>query len=272
MRTVVVVLSMVLVLAGLAPLVEAQDTRTVTGTVTRVNRDNHTVHVRPDGGGAELTIVTRNFADTEKSIRAGDRVTATVRDDPAHKGEKWVVAQSISRAGSSSASSSSSSSNGWQQIHGVVREVQGSTLTLRADDGRRLTVDMSKVGTEIQQNLQRGDRVTVAAHEVSGNQVRAEFIQKNSSASGAPAASPSSKSVDEKDWQRIHGTVENVRGSRLTLKADDGRTLDVDMRDVSPEIRRALTQGEKVTVAGFYRGDDDRKVTARFIQQDSSKK
>jgi preprotein translocase subunit YajC len=269
MRTVVVVLSMLVVLAGLAPVVDAQDTRTVTGTVSRINRDknNPTIYVRPDGGGAEIAILTRNLPDTAKNIKTGDHVTATVRDDPAHKGEKWVLGQSISRAG---ASSRSSSSNGWQQIQGTVREVQGSTLTLRADDGRRLTVDMSKVGTEIQRNLQRGDRVTVAAHEVSGNQVRAEFIQKNSSA-GSPSASPSSRSVDEKDWQRIHGTVENVKGSRLTLKADDGRTLDVDMRDVSPEIRRALTQGERVTVAGFYRGDD-RNVTARFIQQESSKK
>ena len=80
-----------------------------------------------------------------------------------------------------------------------------------------------------------------------------------------------SASVDEKNWQRIHGRVTSVNGPQLMLKADDGRDLTVDMKDVNPQVRSALTPGEGVTVAGFYRGDD-KNVTARFIQQDSSAK
>ena len=175
-----------------------------------------------------------------------------------------------SRSTASTPSSSSSTNEGWQQIHGRVVNVNGSTMTLHADDNRRLTVDMSRVGSEIQKNLQRGDRVTVATHEVTGTNVRAEFIQKDSSAGVQPSASPSTTPVDEKNWQKIHGKVSSVSGAQLMLKTDDGRDLTVDMKDINPAVQKALTPGEGVTVAGFYKGND-KNVTAKFIQQDSSK-
>jgi len=100
--------------------------------------------------------------------------------------------------------------------------------------------------------------------------VRAEFIQKDSSAGVQPSASPSTTPVDEKNWQKIHGKVSSVSGAQLMLKTDDGRDLTVDMTDVNPAVQKALTPGEGVTVAGFYKGND-KNVTAKFIQQDSSK-
>jgi len=190
---------------------------------------------------------------------------------------KWIVwpggkenTAYLATGASATASTSSSANQGWQQIHGRVVNVTGSTMTLHADDNRRLTVDMSKVGSEIQKNLQRGDRVTVAATQVSGTSVKAEFIQKDSSAGVQPSASPSTTPVDEKNWQKIHGKVTSVSGTQLMLKADDGRDLTVDMKDVNAAVQKGLTPGEGVTVAGFYRGGD-KNVSAKFIQQDSSK-
>ena len=177
----------------------------------------------------------------------------------------------LASGASSPAAASSPNSAEWQQIHGRVVNVNGSTMTLHADDNRRLTVDMSKVGSEIQKNLQRGDRVTVATHEVAGTNVKAESIQKDSSAGVPPAASPSTTPVDEKNWQKIHGKVTSVSGDQLMLKADDGRDLTVDMKEVNPAVQKALTPGEGVTVAGFYQGGD-KNVSAKFIQQDSSAK
>ena len=173
-------------------------------------------------------------------------------------------------AGSTASTSPSTNQQGWQQIHGRVVNVNGTTMTLHADDNRRLTVDMSKVGSEIQKNLQRGDRVTVATHEVAGTNVKAEFIQKDSSAGVQPSASPSTTPVDEKNWQRIHGKVTSISGNQLMLKADDGRDITVHMKDVNEAVQKGLTPGEGVTVAGFYRGND-KNVSAKFIQQDSSK-
>jgi cold shock CspA family protein len=261
---------------GRAPLVQArhiglttaaaadtQNSRTVTGTVNFVNVGGEVVRMNPDGGGAELRIITTGVdGATWKSLKKGDKITARVHDIPGRA--PLVQAETIGLAGSASSSGS------WQQIHGFVRDVEGSTLRLQADDGRHLTVDMARVGTEIQKNLQRGDRVTVAATEVSGNHVRAEFIQKDSSAGVQPSASPS-QPVNEKDWQKIHGKVTSVEGARLMLKADDGRDLVVHMGEVNPAVQKALTPGEGVTVAGFYRGDD-KNVHAKFIQQDSSAK
>ena len=89
------------------------------------------------------------------------------------------------------ASSSSTNQGSWQKIHGSVQSVSGSTLTLRTDDGRQLSVDMGKVSPEIQQSLRGGEGVTVSAYQMSGNNVTAEYIQKDSS-SGV-SASPASK-------------------------------------------------------------------------------
>jgi uncharacterized protein Veg len=261
MRILSVGLALVVALVGLAPLADAQaNSRTVTGTVNAINAANNVVRISQDGGGNLRISTTGMPAETWKSLKVGDRITARVHD-AADRNGPIVQAETIGLA-------NAASSGDWQRIHGVVRDVQGSTMTFRADDGRRLTVDMSKVGPEIQSSLKRDDRVTVATREVTGNNVKAEFIQKDSSA-GTPSASPTTTPVDEKNWQRIHGQVQSVTGQQLTLKADDGRILTVHMREVSDAVQKALTPGEGVTVAGFYRGNDT-NVQARFIQQDSS--
>jgi len=168
--------------------------------------------------------------------------------------------------------------SGWQNIHGQVQTVSGPNLTLKADDGRTLTVDMAKVGAEIQQALKPGAAVTVTGYQWSGpNALRAEYIQQDSSAGVQPSASstvqPSASPapVNEKDWQKIHGKVSSVEGGRLMLKADDGRDIVVHMREVNADVQKALTPGEGVTVSGFYRGND-KNVQAKFIQKDSSAK
>jgi hypothetical protein len=193
-------------------------------------------------------------------------------------GNAWIAkpgggpinAAYLANGASSTTASTSGTQQGWQNIHGRVVAVNGSTMIMHADDNRRLTVDMSKVGSEIQQNLKRGDRISVAATEVSGLNVKAEFIQKDSSAGVQPSASPATTPVDEKNWQRIHGKVSAVNGAQLTMKTDDGRDVTVDMKEVNDAVQKALTPGEGITVAGFFKGDD-KHVNAKFIQQDSSK-
>jgi type 1 fimbria pilin len=51
------------------------------------------------------------------------------------------------------------------------------------------------------------------------------------------------------NWQRIHGQVQAVQGNQLTIKADDGRVLTVDMSQVSQSVQRALAPNEGVTIA-----------------------
>jgi hypothetical protein len=89
--------------------------------------------------------------------------------------------------------------DGWQRIHGRVQSISGEQLTLRADDGRMLTVEMGTVSQAIRQALQPGEGVTVIGHEWTGpNRLRAQYVQQDSSdpsrgGAVAPSASPPSR-------------------------------------------------------------------------------
>ena len=165
----------------------------------------------------------------------------------------------------------------WQSVHGQVQSVQGSQLTFRADDGRVLTVDMSAVGQNIQQALTPGEGVTVTGFPgATATQMMAQYIQADSSnpALGGtvagqtpPAASPSAQPSG--NWQNVHGVVQSVFGNTLTLKADDGRMLTVDMSPVNPSVQQAMAQGMGVTLTGVP-GATANQFTAQYIQQDSS--
>lgn len=212
----------------------------------------------------------------------------------------WVQHPSVGKnplylAGTAPAQGQTAAASGWQRIHGTVQSVQGPTLTIRADDGRTLTVDMAQVSPNVQRAIIVGEGVEVIGHyapPTNQQHVAARWIQQDSSnparggrISGArppaaaaqappPPASPSASAatkpggkVDEKAWQRIHGKVESVSGSTLRLKADDGRNLSVDMSKVSAGVQKGLTQGESVTVIGHHEKDRNH-VDAQFIQQD----
>jgi uncharacterized protein DUF4214 len=71
------------------------------------------------------------------------------------------------------------------------------------------------------------------------------------------------------NWQNVHGQVQAVQGDQLTLKADDGRTLNVDMKEVSPSVKGAMQPNLGVTVSGFPGASRDR-FTARYIVQDNA--
>jgi preprotein translocase subunit YajC len=180
-----------------------------------------------------------------------------------------VLAACVALAGAAAAQTS-------QNVHGTVQSVQGSQLTLKADDGRVLTVDMSAVGQNIQQALAPGMGVTITGSTgASADQMTAQYIQQDSSdpsrggaVVGQPAAGVTQPSGD---WQKVHGTVQSVSGTTLTLKADDGRVLTVDMSAVGQNIQQAMTQGMGVTLAGSPGASAD-QFTAQYIQQDSSAK
>jgi hypothetical protein len=175
---------------------------------------------------------------------------------------------------------------GWQRLHGNIVSTSGSTLQFKTDDGRTLTVDTSKVGPNVRQALVPNEGATLIGFAgAQPSQFTAQYIQQDSSdpARGgkimgqapAPAASPApppaaSKPADDKSWQRVHGKVGSVSGNTLTLRTDDGQTLNVDMTKVDAGIRKGLAAGEGVTVIGFYRTADKKNLDAQFIQQDSS--
>jgi len=90
-------------------------------------------------------------------------------------------------------------SGAWQRIHGKVEGVKGNTLSFKADDGRQLSVDVSKVDAKIRGALAQGEGVTVIGHEwVDAKTLRATYVQQDSSDPShggkvAPSASPGTK-------------------------------------------------------------------------------
>ena len=160
----------------------------------------------------------------------------------------------------------------WQRVHGTVQSVSGNTVTVKTDDGRTLTAHAGQVSAEIRGSLAKDDGVTLIGFPGSRtDNFVARYIQKDSATGatgGASAPSALPGPVDEKSWQKIHGTVSSVSGTTLSLKADDGRAINVDMKEVGEAIRQSLSAGDTVTVNGFYRGDQN-TVAARFVQKES---
>jgi hypothetical protein len=164
-----------------------------------------------------------------------------------------------------------------QRIHGIVQSIRGNTLTLKADDGRILTVNTADVSPSVRRALRVGQGVEVVGRlRGDPNHVTARFIQRDSSnvARGdhvtrrsAPQASASPRL--DVNGDRIHGTVQTLQGPTLTLRADDGRLLTVNVADVPAGELRGLAQGQPITVIGQLKGDR-RHVVARFIEPDGS--
>jgi outer membrane lipoprotein SlyB len=148
-----------------------------------------------------------------------------------------------------------------ERIHGTVQSVNGTNAVIRADDGRTIRVDMSELPGKTTRGVKSGDRVVVSGVVDSANRVKARSLRDDSPGGAA--------SADKDQWQRVHGRVQSVEGSKLKFRADDGRTLNVDMSAVGPEIQRALTPNERVTVIGFPGGKPN-QFRAEYIQQDSS--
>jgi uncharacterized protein Veg len=153
---------------------------------------------------------------------------------------------------------------GWQRIHAKVQSVSGTTVTAKADDGRTLTVDASRVSAEIRNALTTGEGVTLVGFAgARPAQFTAHYIEQDGSAGQSPSAAVTG--AQQQPPRRISGQVQSVSGTMLTMKADDGRELNVDMKDIGRGIRGSLRTGDKVVVTGFYRGEH--MVTARSVQK-----
>jgi preprotein translocase subunit YajC len=218
----------------------------VEGTVESVSGDTATI--RSDDGGTFTVDLAGIGAAGRGSAVAGQHVTV-----------EGNYTRDVTFA-ASSVSSGTQRPSGSPTIHGTVQSVSGKTLMVQSYDGGVFTVDASQVASL--PSLRPGDAVTVTGNYPGGVTIAASDIRP----------SPRPQEVAQpgrQEWQRVHGRVEKVQDRTLTFKADDGRTLSVDMSRVSQSVQRALSPGEGATLIGFAGSSADR-FTARYIQQDSS--
>ena len=144
---------------------------------------------------------------------------------------------------------------------GVVESVSGDRVQVRAADGTVIPLDLSHfVGTK--PTLRQGDQATVT-YDQSGQTRTAVWIEARP---GLGAASPSTTAPSGAmggGYERIHGFVEAVGLGTLTLKADDGRTMTVDVtntRGNAGDVR----PGDLVNVVGRSTGD---RFVAEVVQR-----
>lgn len=160
----------------------------------------------------------------------------------------------------------------WTRLHGTVQSVSGSTLQFKADDGRTVSVDVSRVSPAVQQALKPQEGATVIGVPREGDRFEAHYVQQDSSdpsRGGVVVGQPATGPVDEQAWQRVRGVVQSVEGNTLRFRAEDGRTVTADVAQVNDAVRGALGPGDEITVVGFYRGNRN-TMTARYIQEDGA--
>ena len=263
-----------LLLVGVAGAGAADDWQRIHGKVQSVS--GNTVTVKADDGRVLTVDAAQVSADIRGALAPGAGVTLIGK---AGAQSNQFTAQYIQQDASDplrggtivGQTPPAVTDRSWQRVHGTVQSVSGNTVTVKTDDGRTLTAHAGQVSAEIRGSLAKDDGVTLIGFPGSRtDNFVARYIQKDSApgATGASAPSALPGPVDEKSWQKIHGTVNSVSGTTLSLKADDGRAINVDMKQVGEAIRQSLSAGDKVTVNGFYRGDQN-TVAARFVQKES---
>jgi len=145
-------------------------------------------------------------------------------------------------------------------------------VVVRSDDGRFFYVDVTAArgGNAA---LRTGDRITVAGVEgprpyelaataLGPGDTAVSAAQPPGSpappVAGDAAASPRTDSVappapqptTERQWERVHGTVQSVSGHTLVVRRDDGQEVNIDVSRLDGTVAREVRRREVVTVFG----------------------
>jgi RNase P/RNase MRP subunit p29 len=256
----------------------AQQSQKVHGSVVSVQ--GNTMTFKADDGRTLTVDISKVNPAVQKALMPNEKATlmGTPGSQPNQFTAQFIQQDSSnpSRGGTVVGQTPAPAAQQWQDVHGSIVSVQGSTMTFKADDGRTLTVDATALSPQVRQALKANEGATLVGFAGSQpNQFTAQFVQQDSSdpsRGGTVAGQPST--ATDKTWQRVHGTVGTVSGNTLSLKTDDGQTVNVDVAQVDAGIRGNVKTGDPVTVIGFYRLDaqknvDKKQLDARFIQKDS---
>lgn len=140
--------------------------------------------------------------------------------------------------------------------HGRIQSVIPPNVKFERSDGQVVNVDIAQIHRDLIPTLAPGDMVTFAMAPAGPNQYVARLLLPDKLYMAAK----------DREWNHVRGQVQAVQGQQLTFRADDGRMLSVDMRQVDPEVQQAMRPGVSATVVGFP-GPQPNQIEARYIQQ-----
>lgn len=208
-----------------------------------------TLIVRADDGQTYMVDATAVSSTARASLTPGQPVTIVGKPGPK---SYLLVASDVRRDGGGQAAKS------FKKLHGVVQSANASTVTLRTDEGRLLSLDAAQIKGQ-QPQVKSGDAATVVYEEGAQRKLIARWFEADQSPTVAAPA-------DAGDPVRFHGYVVNAAETALVVRADDGWTHVVDLSQLSADARR-FELGEGVTISATA---SDKLLVASAIQHDKS--
>ncbi|HEV8281669.1 MAG TPA: hypothetical protein VGQ02_07430 [Candidatus Limnocylindrales bacterium] len=208
--------------------------------------------VRADDGWTHVVDVSRLPADARR-FELGEGVTLT-----ATPSDNVLIASQVLRDRSDPARKGQAAKR-LQTLHGTVQSVGGSTMTFRTDDGRLVPVDLSQMKGHVPKP-RGGDPVTLVYEAGTRGKVAAMWIQADPV---QPAAA-----VPSARFERLHGQVDSIDGSKFWLKTDDDRWFLVDAAQVDAATRNSVRAGRGVTVVGKVTDATTNLLSADWIRID----
>jgi hypothetical protein len=151
----------------------------------------------------------------------------------------------------------------FRTVTGVVEPLPGDRIQFRTTEGFIVPVDLAQI-VGPKPTLRPGEAATLTYETTGQNPIVALWVEPRDASAAASPRTTGPGDLRGGGYERIHGFVESIGIGSLTLKADDGRTVRVDVgqsRGSSGDLR----PGDLVSVVGRSAGDH---FAAELIQKD----
>ena len=149
----------------------------------------------------------------------------------------------------------------YQTVRGTIQSVDGSEATVRTDDGKTMALDISSLPAAARPTSYQPATIVYEAGRAT-SRPKAVWAEAGAS-STQPSASVATGS--QTGYQRLHGYVESIGVSTLTLKTDNGQSVAVDTSALPQQQVGSTRPGDVVSVTGQMSGN---AFKASVLQKD----
>ena len=149
----------------------------------------------------------------------------------------------------------------YQTVRGTIQSVSGAEATIRTDDGRTLALDISSLPATARPSSNQSATI-VYESGLGTSRPKAVWVDAGAGSTQPSASVPTGT---QSGYQRVHGYVESIGVSSLTLKTDSGQSLAVDTSGVPQQQLATTRPGDVVSVTGQMAGSS---FKASVLQKD----
>ena len=263
MKRVIGMITMLVLMLGIGVVAEAQTGERVLETLTDLVRgtqqlQGHVVAVHDADivvRGRDNRTYTISTAEIDRQqlarLHPGKPVKVTLKRG---SGQAPVAAAIEPESGAQ---------RSFRTANGVVDSVSGDRLQFRTDEGFVVPMDLAQV-VGPKPSFKPGESATVTYEAAGQNSIAAVWIEpRDTTGAASPRTSEPAVATGSR-YERISGFVESIGVGMLTLKADDGRTMSIDLRSSRGSVGD-IRPGDLVNVVGRAAGAD--QFVAEVVQK-----